>query len=192
MASEATDHKVPNPLGRGADGSKLPILQTWSPRHDLAVALHLSGKKNVDIARVLEWTPEHVSIVLRQPQAKAMVERAQRRMRETTQEAITERLLELSEKAVERLEETLEQTFILGSKSKHHQDNTSLKILQGTGFLAGKKDGEKEEATDKVTATLVERLTASLEKAAEARIKARDVVEAPYEVVEDEDDDSGE
>lgn len=187
--SKVAEKRTPNPLGRGADGSKLPVLQNWSPRHDLAVALHLSGKKGVEIAKALDWTPEHVSLVLRQPQAKAMIERAQRRLRETSQEMITEKLLELSEQATERLAETIEQKFILGSKGKHHQDSMSIKILQGTGFLTGKKEGDQEEATDRVTATLVERLTASLEKAAEARTKARDTVEADFEVVEEDGDD---
>lgn len=164
------------------------VVKNWGPKHELCVALHIADKRNYEIAVILGWTKEYVSMVLNMPQAQAEIRRAILKIREISGAEVEGRVQQHAETAVKRVGETLDAEFLVGTRSKEHQDRTALKILEGTGYLPGKKDEERGGISEKLTAPLVEKLAASLELAAKAKMlanKEEEPVDADFEVLED-------
>lgn len=160
--------------------ASLAPIKKWTPRHEMVVSLHISGWSNLKIAEHFRITPVRVSQILCDPQAKALVRQANKTLRDKMKDDISDRLLTLAEGSVKNLEETIEASFLVGSDSKEHQDNVSLKILRGTGFLIGDKQEDASKTKNPLTETLAERLITALENSNEAeRLNRSADVKAP-------------
>jgi hypothetical protein len=119
---------------------------------------------NKKIAEHFRITPERVSQVLNDPHAKAMIRTLQARMQERLADDIEGSLMELAKISVDRVGETIRfEDFSLGSDAKKHQDNLSMTLLKGVGFLPGPQEG-KESARPPLNEALAERLIGALEK----------------------------
>lgn len=168
----------------------LAPIQKWRPRHERIVRFHIAGMSNDEIAAELDITTVRVSQVLNDPHAKRLVQQAILSLRQKMSEDIEGRLIQQAEKAAARLDETLDADFIPGTKSKKAQDDVSLAILKGTGFLSREFNADRE-TVDRLDKALVERVATALEKSNEAReIRAEESeeavepVDADFEVVE--------
>lgn len=154
-------------------------IQKWKPIHENVVQLHISGMKNKRIAKLCGLTKERVSQILCDPQARVIIRQRNLRVREELAKEMDGRLLILSERSVERLEETMDVAEQTGTDAKKHQDNVALKILQGRGFLTRTVDESRTRERQPIEASLLERLTSAMEKANKAREMHEDDEEVP-------------
>lgn len=90
-------------LGAVYQGEELPSnweLQKLSPKHMQVAALVAQGMKFVDVSALVNYTPQYISMLMRQPLMKAYVQKMS--------EAAGTRLEALFEKSVEVIADTLE------------------------------------------------------------------------------------
>lgn len=90
-------------LGAAYQGEELPSnweLQKLSPKHMQVAALVAQGMKFVDVSALVNYTPQYISMLMRQPLMKAYVQKMS--------EAAGTRLEALFEKSVEVIADTLE------------------------------------------------------------------------------------
>lgn len=165
--------------------SAAPI-QKWAPHHERIVRLHIAGMENKEIADVVGLTDVRISQVLNDPHAQRLIRQAILNIRRRAEEDIETGLVLMAEKAKDRLRETIDAEFLLGSKAKKHQDDVALSLLKGTGFLSKDFGGPSTEAGERLDKALVEKLTDALEKSNRVVEEAQDVVEADFELVEGE------
>ena len=173
--------------------SSLAPIINWKPRHENIVVLHLNGWSNIAIADYMGITPVRVHQVLQDPQAQAVIRATMSRVRENLSAETADRLLELTEKAVERIAETLDMTFVPGTDPKKHQDNVSLQLLKGKGFLSDDR-GEDGKVKERIPVSLLERFTEALEATNKAKMlngvpedagSDGEIIDADVEIVED-------
>lgn len=169
--------------------SSLAPIKNWKPRHENVVILHLNGWGNDEIAKHLRITPVRVAQILQDPQAMILKAAVMKRVRENLSGDITDRLLELTELSVEKIAETLEATFVLGTDPKKHQDNVALQIVKGKGFLSG-AEVPAETRDPQIPVSLLERFTAAMEKSNEAKRlhsgESNVIKEADVEIIEED------
>ena len=125
------------PKGPASGGSRaLAPIKNWKPWHEEVVGLHIMRWSNEAIAEKIGKTKQHVSNVLTDPKAQAVIRATAARFRVQLADDIDEKLLDLSVHAVERIKETIEfPDFPPGTDAKKHQDSISMSLLKGTGFL---------------------------------------------------------
>lgn len=59
--------------GRGAASKRDPVVDEWTPRHDLVALLKAIGHRNYEIAEKLDYDPAYVSRILADPRAKLRI-----------------------------------------------------------------------------------------------------------------------
>jgi len=167
--------------------SSLAPIKNWKPKHENVVILHLNGWDNKAIAQYMKCSEVRVSQILNDPQAQAIIRSTMERVKENLGDDISDRLLKLTEKSVERIEETMQAKFVPGTDPKKHQDNVALKLLSGKGFLSGESE-EAEKKDREIPISLLERFTDALEKSNEAKLlhsgEDPDVKEAEWELAQ--------
>ena len=159
----------------------LDPIQRWSPRHEMVVQLSIGPMTMEEISKATGYSKVRVTQILADPQARRIQDAVIERMRARMMEDIEGKLFVLSSEAVERLFETISyKEFVLGSDAKKHQDNLSMTLLKGTGFLSGvSSNGSGIEQEPALTERLSERLVTALEesnKAEELRKKGEEIV----------------
>jgi predicted transcriptional regulator len=164
----------------------LPAIKKWTVRHEMIVSLHIAGNSNKRIAAAMGITPERVSQVLSDGNAKALIAQVQKAMRLKMEEEIEDKLIVLAAESVDRLGETITHEFLPGTDEKAHQDRMAEKVLKGTGFLSKDVPEGRGRMHEALTPALAERLAAALEKA-DTAIEMRETAhEVPFaEVVEE-------
>lgn len=168
----------------------LEPIKNWSMKHEMIVHLHIGQWSNKAIAEHVGMSEVRVSQVLNDQHAKAIIRATRLRLRKQMEENIEDRLVRAAEKSIERVEETLDAGFELGSDAKKHQDNISMGILKGVGFFPGARDDDGRDQRPSLSGSLAERLITALDKSNEAAQlhsgKLKDgVIEVEAEVVED-------
>jgi hypothetical protein len=128
-----------------SDGRKKPKLNAWKPKrwkadYDRIVAFHVMGKKNVEIARALHMTPEHVSTILNLPQAQQLKDKMQAALREKMVTNIPETLEYISRRTVERFKQVLDDDELF-QKAPLAIIDRGLEVMKGTGHLKGGGNG---------------------------------------------------
>lgn len=137
-------------------------IKRFKPRHDLVVLLHMQGRKNVEIAKSLDMTPEHVHGVLQDPKALMMIEKYRLQVQTHFMDDVETRLLGLGAAAAENIAETIEAEVPIGSRVKKHQDEVSFKLLDRIGFTP-KTRGDDGGGAVKFDRDIQERLAKALE-----------------------------
>lgn len=79
----------------------------WHPVYEEVVLLDALGYKNKVIAEMKGFTPEHVSNILNTPQAKVIKQIVIKRMEQKREETIDQRLENVTNRAMARIEEAM-------------------------------------------------------------------------------------
>ena len=137
-------------------------IKRFKPRHDLVVLLHMQGRKNVEIAKSLDMTPEHVHGVLQDPKALMMIEKYRLQVQTHFMDDVETRLLGLGAEAAENIAETIQADVSINSRVKKHQDEVSFKLLDRIGFTPKTKADDGGGAV-KFDRDIQERLAKALE-----------------------------
>lgn len=117
----------------------------WRPEYDRIVAYSALGKSNVWISQHLEFTPEHVSVILNLPEAKQMLDKLQTKMRERIEVNIPEVMGEISKQAVLRIKAVMFDDALF-EKSPFHVIDRGMEILKGLSHLKGGGNGAPQQA----------------------------------------------
>lgn len=124
----------------------------WKPKYERMLVMRLQGYDNETIADCFGVTTVRVSQVLNSPMALKGMKELKSRLRESAFSQIEDELLDMGQKAVENLRQTIESDLRdeygdvnPGSKAKRHQDDVSFKVLETLGY--GK--GSAEQKTGK-------------------------------------------
>ena len=171
--------------------SSVAIIRRWTPKHEEVVQLHVMGLTNTEIESKTKYKSARVAQIIADPTARRLIESVVARMRERMIEDIDGGLLDLSIDALKRLAETIKyEEFTPGSEAKKHQDNLSLNLLKGVGFLGnGRNSEEDRERESPLNTALSTRLIVALEEANEAdsirREETGPVIEADFTIVEE-------
>jgi len=167
MPKMARGRGRPPGMKNGEGEYPLAPIKKWGFKHEQVVGLHLAGWKHDDIGKKVGYTKTRVMQVLNDSQAKEIIRVAKLHLRKRMGEDIEDRLVLLSETSVGRLEETMDTTFIPGTKPKMHQDGLALGLLKGAGYM-GKDDTSSEDPEGKITPKLAQALVTALDKSNEA------------------------
>ena len=168
----------------------VPAIKNWKVQHDTVVSLHISGYSNKKIAVATGLTEVRVSQVINDPLAKDIIRGVQKSLRMKMEEDIGDKLIVLAEEGAARIGETIEAEFLLGSDQKKHQDNVSIQVLKGTGFLSREFALGETASRPPLDEMLAERLVTALEKSNEAARGGEiisEAIEVPFEVVESDE-----
>lgn len=187
LTEESNGSRRGRPPGvQNGDGQPHEIAK-WKPIHEQIVMLHLLGKKNVEIAAIVERTTASVGQVLSTRQAHEMIHEGKNRLQEFFVENVEERLIALGPRAVTNLAETIEAEGLNpGSAAKKHQDGVSLELLNRIGFTKQDRHLGGEGTLGQMDKDLQERLVAALEKSTEKE-KFDSVQEASWEELDSEE-----
>ena len=164
-------------------------IKRWSPKHELVVSLSI-GTMSIDaISKETGYSSVRVAQILDDPQAHRIKQEVIARIKARMMENIDDGLAVLSEEAVKRLAQTINyDEFVLGSDAKKHQDNLSLGLLKGVGFLngdnyRGSEDSSKSPLNERLSKQLIDALEDST-RAENLRQGKKEVIkEAEYELV---------
>lgn len=159
--------------GSKKPGARTHQVQTFKPKHDQIVMLHLAGYDNREIKEMTGICETTVSSILNHPQALALIEAGRQRMRENLLQSIDDRLLGLASRSVENLEKTLNSVPKLGTTQKRHQDRVSLDVL---GMIGYGKPKANENSGRALSDAMAEKLSNALEKA--QKVQEIQVIEA--------------
>ena len=155
--------------------------ETWAEKHDAIVYEHLRGLGDSDIAKRFGLSMKQVRAVLARPEALAIESAFRQQIAEKISDSVGERLIHATTRAVEVIEQTLEEDLTPGTAAKAHQDRVAIKVLEGQGFLT--KDGEASRAGESLTPHDVNRLVEALTKADESK-RLNNVEDADWEFEE--------
>lgn len=112
----------------------------WRPEYDRIVGYSALGRSNVWIAENLQFTPEHVSTILNLPEAKALMEKLQTKLRERIVLNIPEVLDDVAQMAVKRLKQVMESDELF-EKSPFAVIDRGMDVLKGLNHLRGGGNG---------------------------------------------------
>lgn len=112
----------------------------WRPEYERAVAYSALGKSNIEIAKLLNYTPVHVSNVLNLPLAKELKDKIMARMRERTMEDVPSILQKVAQKTAERLLKVVEDDDLF-TKSPFAVIDRGLDVMKGIGHMKGGGNG---------------------------------------------------
>jgi predicted transcriptional regulator len=161
----------------------MTAIKKWSPKHDAIIALHMSGKSNIEISALLGLTKVRVSQVISDPTGRRLIQEAQDQLRTKLKDNVSDRVLAMAEIGSKRLMETMEAEFTPGSEAKKHQDNKVVDILKGTGFLVNQVADDRKDM-NAVSNEVAKKLTDAIEKAAKAERYKADIPTVDFELIE--------
>lgn len=151
---------------------KLPKLtkkwdpKEWRPEYDRVVGWSFLGASNVEVARKVGLTKEHVSNILTSDKGKEVMKILMAKQRETTEKTIVERLNDVAEKFTKRLEVFVDDDELY-TKSPFAVIDRGLRVLEGTRNLKDKStpDFAQQNNFFNIPPELQQTLIAGLEKA---------------------------
>lgn len=113
----------------------------WRPVYEVMVGLHVMGFSNKDIAERTGYTPQQVCNIVNSKQAAVIIKIITERIRqgtfdvvEKTTKPMQERITDLQEKALERVEDVIGNDEIF-EKAPFHMIDRSIKLLQATRII---------------------------------------------------------
>lgn len=112
----------------------------WRPEYDRIVAYSAIGRSNAWIAAQLKFTPEHVSTILNLPEATALMEKLQAKLRENIEVNIPSVMDEVAQQAAKRIKDVMFDDELF-AKSPFHVIDRGMEILKGLRHLQGGGNG---------------------------------------------------
>jgi len=142
----------------------------WEPMFDEWVVRSCLGESNLSIAQRSKYTPQHVCAVLNQPQAKLLRRQLMESLRKNIELKTEERLSHLSDKALQRLTQVMDDDRLVESHPFAIADR-SMAILKGLGHFKS-SDGATINAKNAVFVSpeISALIGEGLRKAQEARL----------------------
>lgn len=140
----------------------------WHPVYEEIVLLDALGYKNTEIAKEKGFTTVHISNILCTEQAKMLKEILVKRLRKKGVETFEQRLERYADKAMDRIEEVLENDEY-AAKNPGGIFDRAITMLKATGKVKEpEKDGVRERVL-MVPAEMMEGLRRAIELSDEAR-----------------------
>lgn len=144
----------------------------FSQRHKLVCTLHAAGLRNVEIAEVLDYSEERVSMILNDPRAEKHIQQAAKAVQSSVAD-VGLRLKLLASEAVDELEYELRAV-------------TDVKVRQRAAFGVLDRAGYgRMETQVRVSGELSDQAVEELSDA----LREENVIEADYDFVEPDDAD---
>lgn len=140
----------------------------WHPVYEEVVLLDMLGYKNIVIAEMKGFTKEHISNILNTPQAKLIKELTVKRMEKKREETIEQRLDRLANKAMERLEETINNDE-LAAKNPLGLFDRAITVLKSTNNIKEQPTSVDNSRTIIVTDAQMEKLNRAMALSDEAK-----------------------
>lgn len=112
----------------------------WRPEYDRIVGYSALGRSNTWIAENLQFTPEHVSVILNLPEAQALMTQLQTKLRERIIVNIPEVLDEVAQQAAKRLKQVMFDDEMF-EKSPFAVIDRGMDVLKGLNHLRGGGNG---------------------------------------------------
>ena len=164
-------------------GFKRWVPKRWSPVYDQVVLLSVAGRSNTEIAKIFEFTPQHVSNIITTPQAALIRAEVSRKLRERAADTIPEKLEAAAAKAAQRVKDVIEDDDLF-ERSPFAVVDRSLKVLQATGYIKGEQDRAPiRERTLVIPAELALRMLEGMARIDEAQKRLPPAQDVDFEVV---------
>jgi len=146
------------------------VVNVWTEKKMRAIMLHLQGFKSHEIGTQLGMKATTVRNYLNDPKLAEIIASYRKAIIAKLSETVALRLQRLGEMALEKIEQTLEADFMIGTKPKEHQDKMSLRVIEMLGIQLD----TSAEVSDETIAALTEALA-----------RSNEVVDVSYEVLAD-------
>lgn len=140
----------------------------WHPVYEEIVLLDSLGYKNIAIAEMKGFTKEHISNILCTPQAKLIKQLILARMEKKRDETIDQRLERIAEKAMSRVEETINNDE-LAAKNPLGLFDRAITVLKATNKIKEQPTAVDNSRTIIVTDTQMEKLNRAMQLSDEAK-----------------------
>ena len=164
----------------------LQTLDKWTLEHETAVFLSLSGRTIASISEELGRCKEFVSHAINSPQGRDLKEEFIKKIRERAIDLVSDKVVSLTNRALEQLAKTLDcDDFLLTSSHKRHQDRMAINLLRiSVGMLEEKTKPDAAPLDNVMSRKLIEALEKSNKVFANGRGDGGVIHEAEF-VVED-------
>ena len=172
-------------MSKPAPVAERQLIRNWKPIHTKAVILHFGGLSNKAIAEECSFSEVWMYQILQTPQAQGILDRLLKRQLEQVDLDISDKIVLLAARSIQNIEKTVLADIKPTSPEKKHQDHVGFELLDRAGY--GKNGGGgQDEAGFSLSPAGEKRLAEAVEKATSVREKHREVLDADYEVVNDE------
>lgn len=137
---------------------------TWKPLYDaIIMELIMFGSKKKVIAEKYKVTPQTVSNIINCDEGRVKIRAAQERVRETMLRSIPQRMNDIAEKAVDRMQEFINDDTLY-EKSPFAVIDRSMRFMQGTKLLADKDHVADKPEVINLSEKAMDRLSHALER----------------------------
>lgn len=138
---------------------------TWKPLYDaIIMELIMFGSKKKVIAEKYKVTPQTVSNIINCEEGRVKIRAAQERVRETMLRTIPQRMNDIAEKAVDRMQEFINDDTLY-EKSPFAVIDRGMRFMQGTKLLADKDHvAAKPDSAVNLSEKAMDRLSHALER----------------------------
>lgn len=120
-------------------------IKKWQPRkwraeYDRIVAYSVLGKRNVEIAELMGFTKEYISVILNLPEAQDLYARLKQKIKEKIETSIVDDLDYVAKKAAKRMRQAVDDDELF-DKSPFAVINMGVDVLKGMNHLRGGGNG---------------------------------------------------
>ena len=138
----------------------LQTLDKWTLEHETAVFLSLSGRTIASISDELGRSKDFVSHAINSPQGRDLKEDFIKKIRERAIDLVSDKVVSLTNVALEQLSKTLEcDDFLLTSSHKRHQDRMAINLLRiSVGMLEEKTKPDAAPLDNVMSSKLIKAL----------------------------------
>jgi hypothetical protein len=112
----------------------------WKADYDRVVGYHVMGKQNLEIAKILSFTPEHVSTILNLPQAQELKLKLEAKLREKMEVNIPETLDYVARKTADLMKKVVDNEQLF-EKSPFAVIGMGMDVMKGLNHLKGGGNG---------------------------------------------------
>ena len=164
----------------------LQTLDRWTLEHETAVFLSLHGRTIVFISEELGRSKEFVSHAINSPQGRELKEEFIKKIRERSIALVSDKVVDLTNRALEQLEKTLDcDDFLITSSHKRHQDRMAINLLRiSVGMLEERAKPDAAPLDNVMSRKLIEALEKSNKVFENGRGDGGIIQDAEFEVEE--------
>jgi hypothetical protein len=141
----------------------LAPIKRWTVQHERVIHLHIVQKSNSEIAEETGLTKTRVSQIIVDPKGQEIVAGFIGKMREMTLINLDDGLITLAQTGMEKIAETINAEFLLGSESKKHQDRLAMDLIKLVKGESANQVEQERPLDAGMSKRLIEALESSLE-----------------------------
>ena len=164
----------------------LQTIDKWTLEHETAVFLALSGRTLVAISEEIGRSKDFVANAVNSPQGRELKEEFIKKIRERSIVLVSDKVVALTNVALDKLAETLEcDDFLLTSSHKRHQDRMAISLLRiSVGMLEERAKPDAAPLDNAMSRKLIEALERSNKVFENGRGDGGIIQDAEFEVEE--------